>query len=82
MKIKELNETLSKLLEEYGEDAELTLFMNDQTTDVKNQMTVNLEEELMKMREYLNPKNIDEGFEYSGDLLDMQAFNNDILLPM
>lgn len=68
---------------DYGEDAELTLSMNgDKSNDIKNQMTVNLEEELMKMREYLNPKNIDEGFEYSGDLLDMQAFNNDILLPM
>lgn len=78
--------TASKYAEEfahdYGEDAELTLFMNNNHNEIKEQMTVNLQEELMKMREYLNPKNIDEGFEHLDDIVDIQAFNNDILLPM
>ena len=78
--------TASKYAEEYahdyGEDAELTLFMNDNHNDMREQVTVNLQDELMKMREYLNPKNIDEGFEHLDDLIDVQAFNNDILLPM
>lgn len=66
-----------EFVHDYGEDAELTLFMNDKQMDMREQMTVNLQDELMKMREYLNPKYIDEGFDDTNS-----QYSDDILLPL
>ena len=67
---------------DYGEDADITLKINNQTNDMRQQVTVSLEQELLKMREYLNPKNIDEGLDSDLDYGDMRALNNDIVFPM
>jgi len=77
--------TASKYAEEYahdfGEDADITFNVNEGSSDIKKQVTVDLEQEMLRMREFLNPKNIDEGFE-DIDITEAKAFKNDILLPM
>ena len=80
--------TASKYAEEFahdfGEDAELTLFMNNESSDIKTQMTVSMEQQLMGMRDFLNPNNIKDFFDEE-DLngsRDAVAYNKDILFPM
>ena len=72
----------SQFIIELDLDADITMQINNQGKDMKTQMTVDLEQELMKMREYLNPKYIDEGFEDDIDATDIRAYSNDILMPM
>lgn len=66
---------------DFGESADITFRINEGSSDIKKQVTVDLEQDLLRMREFLNPKNIDEGFE-DVDITDARAFNNDIVLPM
>lgn len=66
---------------DYGEDAEITLKVNETSKNKGEQMTVDLQQQLMSMREYLNPKYIDEGLEEDkDDYYEKMAYFNDIIL--
>ena len=61
---------------DYGEDADLTAAFNDKNLDVREQVVVDLEQELMRVGRLLRPENIDEGIDYNSNKYD------DILFPM
>ena len=70
--------TASKYAEEfaydYGETYDITLDVNkDKSADIKKQLTVDLEQELLKMAKYVKPGYVDEG--------EISSSYNDIIYP-